>query len=916
MVMWNPLPWLLLLLCACAPPIIAHGPPPNPLVPYADHTRSSFASAHDFDAFAIGQNTTRAVKFVLPEFQKPGHGAVFLAPDFYKMHDEWYWFRLLNGQPVPGPVPEPLQGQAFASVAQVYQTFAGTRLPLDLIWVESRIYSVYFYAMALGDPDHDIERAFAVGTLLHLPPDPKRARPEELWLVLLEEQDLAGEGELQEMFRRLREALPPEIGQKLAWLPHPTGAQAFNARMWQQNDAALIKRIVSYADLVVPGKAEVYTPGLAAGRLFLLHGKDLRTADLPPNAIVVLDEIPDELPPVAAILTGVPQTPQAHLNLLAAARGTPNGYVGGIANDAVLKALAAAKVPVVMELSGSGFRYKPWTDVALDRWESLRRQPPPESAPRSSQTLPDVMFLGDDPTLTGPQAVATLVPAIGGKAAGIAALLNQPGINAPWRPMALTVNGFAQHLAPLQKTLKALMESDEFHDARARLLLLEGEQAFFKQYHGDAEARQWLAEFRTVRHDGAIDHLLARNGVQTLIQETAIDPRWLAGVTRKFEERFGTLADDQPLRFRSSSTAEDVEGFNAAGVYSSHSGYLFAARLIGEQQKATVARAIRRVWASYWSLNAWAERDRAGVPQLQPRMAVLVEPSFPDAMEVANGVALFALGLDAEGRPTAEMTLNVQPGALSVTNPPPGVHVVPEIDRVTAAGHVQRVQKATTQPQPILDDAQLRHMHEALQTLSTAWRDARNAKLADNQKALTVQLDLEFRLVADGWPKLRDGTNLPRRLVSKQVRPLSRAPALSERDVGAAMPVDVRAAAQKVVKRRCQLPQNVSVESVVVWTHPSAALLPYARSPLTLEMTIRVPPYPPLQLDMRQSNLTWAEWQAAQPNPPPPNAQVLLNFKLLPGLRLADSLGQLGDCTDVVMSSAPEQALRAWLEEP
>ena len=303
-------------------------------------------------------------------------------------------------------------------------------------------------------------------------------------------------------------------------------------------------------------------------------------------------------------------------------------------------------------------------------------------------------------------------------------------------------------------------------------------------------------------------------------------------------------------------------------------------------------------------------------------MAVLVEPAFQDGLEVANGVALFGVGVDQAGRQRAELTVNVQAGPLSVTNPPSGQHVVPEIDRVVqlpdGRPQITRIQAATTHPAPVLDDARLLQMFGALHRLTLAWRDARNARLSDGQKALSTVLDLEFRQVADGWPKLRDGPPLPARLVWKQVRPLARAPVLSERDIGAPVPVDVRAAAQKVMLRRCEN-TSVSAETLLIWTHPSANLLPFAQAPMALETTVRdlhgkmTPPL--LKLDARDNALTWAQWRARQGQPVADLARELLALRRPDAERLADAWPALGACSETVVTAAPEQALRAWLDQ-
>ena len=44
------------------------------------------------------------------------------------------------------------------------------------------------------------------------------------------------------------------------------------------------------------------------------------------NEILVLNEVPIQLPPVAGIITTLPSTPLSHINLLARGRGIPNAY--------------------------------------------------------------------------------------------------------------------------------------------------------------------------------------------------------------------------------------------------------------------------------------------------------------------------------------------------------------------------------------------------------------------------------------------------------------------------------------------------------------------------------------------------------------------------------------------------------------
>jgi hypothetical protein len=87
-----------------------------------------------------------------------------------------------------------------------------------------------------------------------------------------------------------------------------------------------------------------------------------------------------------------------------------------------------------------------------------------------------------------------------------------------------------------------------------------------------------------------------------------------------------------------------------------------------EEDERGVFRAIQRVYASFYNENAFIERLRLGVDESQVGMAVLVHYSFPDEIEMANGVAtieVMRIGTSL----TLNADLNTQLGANSVTNP-------------------------------------------------------------------------------------------------------------------------------------------------------------------------------------------------------------------------------------------------------
>ncbi len=114
------------------------------------------------------------------------------------------------------------------------------------------------------------------------------------------------------------------------------------------------------------------------------------------------------------------------------------------------------------------------------------------------------------------------------------------------------------------------------------------------------------------------------------------------------------------MRFRSSTNAEDEVGFSGAGLYESKTGIL-------NHPKKSVSRAIKKVWASLWSLSAFTERQIFNIHQSTVYMGILAHRSFPN--EVLNGVAITKNLYREEN---GGYVVNVQLGEHSVVEPDAG----------------------------------------------------------------------------------------------------------------------------------------------------------------------------------------------------------------------------------------------------
>ena len=204
-------------------------------------------------------------------------------------------------------------------------------------------------------------------------------------------------------------------------------------------------------------------------------------------------------------------------------------------------------------------------------------------------------------------------------------------------------------------------------------------------------------------------------------------------------------------------------------------------------------------------------------------MAVVVHANFDDPHETSNGV--FLLELNGE---TATLELNVQAGALSVTNPTSTE--LPEIDRVTLAVGatspvIERLRPSTVVPEGtlLLSDEQLLETFTRGRAVATRWLASENATRSPAQQARALVLDFEFRQVSEGWPALKVGTNPPR-IVLKQSRPLEPGiRGMSNEVIALPIPRDLLRRARRIERRTCEAP---AFKATLVELVTNPALMP------------------------------------------------------------------------------------------
>ena len=363
--------------------------------------------------------------------------------------------------------------------------------------------------------------------------------------------------------------------------------------------------------------------GTSVGTLRIMSAHQVETEYVSFRDIVVLDQVPNDISVVMGIITAEFQTPLSHINVLSQNRGTPNMALRGAVNNEDLLKLNGKWV----KLDVNAFDYN-ITEVSKDEadvwWEE--NKPDVVQVPNldiETTELRDIelvcnLDLGMD------ECLKQAIPAYGGKASHYS-LIAQIGQDVPVpKAFGIPVYYYWQ-----------FMEKNGFHNQISQMLADESFQT------DPAIRDQRLQELRN-----------------TMIQ-APVDPNFYANLLTKLNTDYSGIR----MRFRSSTNAEDLDGFTGAGLYTSKSGD-------PNDPNKPILNAIKEVWASVWFFRAFEERSYRSIDHQTVGMALLVHNSFP--YEEANGVALTANPYDTSGMEPG-FYINVQFGEHSVVQPDPEI---------------------------------------------------------------------------------------------------------------------------------------------------------------------------------------------------------------------------------------------------
>jgi pyruvate, water dikinase len=437
----------------------------------------------------------------------------------------------------------------------------------------------------------------------------------------------------------------------------------------------------------------------AYGILRFVDDPDQVNNQLSPMDIIVIKETPVALPRVAGIIVTEFQTPLSHLTILGQNRKIPISAYKKAFEDETLRALENQKVHYSVD--GNSFHIERAEEIIKS---AGRRKPIKLEYDLSVDSL-------------------VSIPNMGKKA---------------YRYAGNKASNFG--------ILYKLSKRASFKTPETAFVI----PFFFYDRHleesGTSELINRLASDKSILANTDSLQLMLKK-IRRSILDAPVDSALIASVSKKIR----SLGNDTVLRFRSSTNAEDAKGFSGAGLYTSKTGIL-------QNGNQSIEKAIKQVWASIWSYQAFMEREYFNIDHREVFMAILVHRSFPE--EAVNGVAITKnlYRPDYYG-----FVVNAQLGDESVVKPDSGTicdQFICYPDQTESIYKNKNTVDIITlsnlnNEKPVMTDAEIQNLANTLEKIKRYFY----ARSRSSRPYLDFGLDIEFKL---------NGEN--RELYLKQVR--------------------------------------------------------------------------------------------------------------------------------------------------
>jgi pyruvate phosphate dikinase-like enzyme len=339
----------------------------------------------------------------------------------------------------------------------------------------------------------------------------------------------------------------------------------------QEKVAAEVKKkgvkTVTNDEIYKASPYQAFNKGRAVGRLHVVPaGTPYEELIFDRSEIALLQEAYPDISPVAGILSTRASTPLAHVNLRCTAWGVPNASFTKAREE-----YAALDGEVVYyEVGDAAMTLRKATEKEIADFEARLQEQRTVDLPPANLSNPNLRMIT--------RMRAKDVTSYGAKAANLGEIRTAglAGVDIP--------DGFG---IPFFYYLRHMKQNGL--DTRVDAMLADP--------HWKSDAAWRKAELEKLRK---------------AILEAPIDQEVLAAIYKRVRVRLG----GKGVFVRSSTNAEDLEGFNGAGLYDT------VPNVRGKKQ---LGEAIKTVWASLWNFRAVEERTLYGIDQRQVYAGVFVQ---------------------------------------------------------------------------------------------------------------------------------------------------------------------------------------------------------------------------------------------------------------------------------------------------
>jgi pyruvate, water dikinase len=450
-----------------------------------------------------------------------------------------------------------------------------------------------------------VKPQFILGYLTHYPQikvgtnNQNNSQNNGLWTFSFWEGDTIQAKDIRRTYKRLQQTFKVA---PLVFRPD-SSAQEQVAKQLKPYKIATINNNQIYKSLPY----QAFNTGSAIGRLVIVPPTTtVENLSFNEGDIVLLQSSYPDISPVSGVITSQFSTPLSHVNLRAGAWGIPNATIKNAVNE--FKNLDGKQV--FYEVTEAAYTMREATADELAEHAKAKTEKAkivmPEADLNTTALLPlnqikatDASKYGAKTANLGEMMQARMPMSIEG---GFGIPLNIPdGFGIP----------FSYYLAHLKQ-----------HNIDSQIVAMLNNPQFTQ----DAAWRKTALEE---------------------LRQAIVNAPIAAEEFKKISTQWRTQLGGKGVFARSSTNAEDLKGFNGAGLYDSVANV--------KDDKALEA-AIKQVWASVWNLRAVEERAHFGIPHSQVYPAVLIQTAVNAA---AAGVLLTT---DIWGHQPTTYTINAKWG--------------------------------------------------------------------------------------------------------------------------------------------------------------------------------------------------------------------------------------------------------------